>query len=449
MYRLLIADDEALEREGLEWIVKRMMPDTFEVLHAENGRIAIERAEEFRPHIIMMDVNMPGIQGLAALREIKERLPDTKMVLVTAYDYFAYAKEALSLGVKEYIVKPASREQVVTILKQLVDELDREKNKRAEELSLLDKVSQLLPLVENELALMFMVDQVMDADAGQLSEWLDFPLDQGAAIVVAFPDFANSQDKKRMYDIIRSFTKTQDSVSVVSSLIDRHMAIFMTKSPGIRDNSWTMEMKQFGEKLCALTGRQQGLTVSIGIGTARSGYEGLRKSYFEAVFASTYFEESGRVCLFDELRREEHGYSSRQTGHNPANDDTARQSYVISALQRIREDRERQTLTVLDRAKGFIQGRFTEDLSLEEVAEFVHLNPHYFSKVFKQQVGETFIDYVTGLRIDRAKELMASEDLSLKEVCYEVGYKDPNYFSRVFKKVTGVTPTEFRGGQTK
>ncbi len=113
MYRLMIADDEALEREGLEWIVQRMMPGTFQVIHAENGRTAIERAEEHRPHIVMMDVNMPGIQGLAAIREIKERLPDTKFVLVTAYDYFAYAKEALSLGVKEYIVKPAKREQLV------------------------------------------------------------------------------------------------------------------------------------------------------------------------------------------------------------------------------------------------------------------------------------------------------------------------------------------------
>lgn len=107
MYRLLIADDEALEREGLEWIVQNMLPGQFEVIHAENGRMAIERAEEHRPQIVLMDVNMPGIQGLDALREIKRLLPETKMVLVTAYDYFSYAKEALTLGVKEYIVKPA------------------------------------------------------------------------------------------------------------------------------------------------------------------------------------------------------------------------------------------------------------------------------------------------------------------------------------------------------
>jgi two-component system, response regulator YesN len=447
MYRLLIADDEALEREGLEWIVERMMPDTFQIIHAENGRTAIERADEHRPHIVIMDVNMPGIQGLAAIREIKERLPDTKFVLVTAYDYFAYAKEALSLGVKEYIVKPAKREQIVKTLEQLVGELEREKRKRTDELELRHKVSQLLPLMENELSLMFMVDHVLGADPEQLSEWLDFPLDQGCAIVVAFPEHVYTRDKKKIYDNIRSFAKTHGPACIVSSVIDRHMAIFLRKPPEARDDVWKKDAKRYGEKLCFLAERQLNFTVSVGIGSARSGVDGLRKSYFEAVFASTFFEQSGKVCHFDELKQEDSGPISEPEQHS-LNTETDQRSYVISALQRIREEREQQTLTVLDRAKSYIQERFTEDISLEEVADYVHLNPHYFSKIFKQQVGETFIDFVTGLRIDKAKALITSEHLSLKEVCFEVGYKDPNYFSRVFKKVTGVTPTEYRG-QTK
>ncbi|GGF94366.1 AraC family transcriptional regulator [Paenibacillus abyssi] len=447
MYRLLIADDEALEREGLELIIQRMMPDTFQIIHAENGRMAIERAEEQRPHIVLMDVNMPGIQGLAAIREIKERLPDTKFVLVTAYDYFAYAKEALSLGVKEYLVKPAKREQVIGTLEQLVRELEMEKRKRTDELQLKHKVSQLLPLVENELALMFMVDQTLEADAEQLSEWLDFPLDHGCAIVVAFPEHVYTRDKKKIYDLIRSFAKTHEPGCIISSLIDRHMAVFLRKAPGTREDGWKDEVIRFTEKLSALADRQLDLIVSIGIGTTRSDSDGLRKSYFEAVFASTYYEQSGSICHFDELKQGE-GQSGSEPEKPAHYEETADRAYVISALQRIREEREQQTVTVLDRAKRYIQERFAEDLSLEEVADFVHLNPHYFSKIFKQEFGTTFIDFVTGLRIDKAKALMASGHLSLKEVCFEVGYKDPNYFSRVFKKVTGVTPTEYRGSQT-
>lgn len=444
MYRIMIADDEALEREGLEWIIQRMLPDTFQIIHADNGRTAIERAEEHRPHIVMMDINMPGIQGLTAIREIKERLPDTKFVLVTAYDYFAYAKEGLTLGVREYLLKPAKREQVIRVLEQLLVELRHEKKKRNDELEIRHKLSQLLPLVENELSLMFMVDQTLDTDAEQLSEWLDFSLNQGCAIVVAFPEGVLPQNKQKIYDTIRSFAKTNESSCVVSSLIERHMAIFIEKESHIPDDLWKELTTRYAEKLSSLAERQLQYDVFIGIGTVGSGADGFRKSYFEAVFASTYDDQRGNICHFDELKRGDiHPHSESQS--HPFIAESGHRSYVISALHQIREEREQQTLTVLDRAQGYIQDRFTEDLSLEDVADFVHLNAHYFSKIFKQQTGSTFIDYVTKLRIDKAKFLMGSEDLSLKEVCYKVGYNDPNYFSRVFKKVTGITASEFRG----
>ncbi|GJM74697.1 hypothetical protein HMSSN036_69130 [Paenibacillus macerans] len=93
MYTLLIADDEALEREGLELMIGHMLPDTFRFLHAENGRRAIQLAEEARPDFIFMDIKMPGIPGLEAVREILARQPGTPVVIITAHDYFAYAKE--------------------------------------------------------------------------------------------------------------------------------------------------------------------------------------------------------------------------------------------------------------------------------------------------------------------------------------------------------------------
>lgn len=449
MYRLLIADDEALEREGLEHLIHRMLPDIFQIAFADNGRRAIEQAEEFRPHIIMMDINMPGIQGLQAIREIKSRLPDTKFILVTAYDFFAYAKEAVSLGVKEYIVKPAGREQISSILNQLIEELEREKSKRTEELHLRDRVSQLQPLVENELSLLLMVDQVLDADEEKLSDWLAFPLDEGCAVVVAFPKQIYSLDKKKLYETFRSFAKTYGISCIVSSLIDLHMAIFIRKDTD--DALWKQSIKPFGEKLCRLAERQFQATITVGIGSLQSGADGWRKSYFEAVFASDVDRHAGEVRDFEEVVRGTglHAAASAVDA-DPAfpaerSDPGDQRSYVISALQRIREQREQQTINVMDKAKQYIGLHFTEELSLEETAEHVHLNPHYFSKVFKQQAGATFIDYLTGLRIEKAKQLISSADeLALKEVCFEVGYKDPNYFSRVFKRVTGLTPTEYR-----
>jgi len=441
MYRLLIADDEPLEREGLEWIARQSMPDTFEILHADNGRSAIALAEERRPHIVFMDVNMPGIQGLAALRQIKAVVPDVKMALVTAYDYFAYAQEALSLGVQEYIVKPASREHIADTLRRMVAQVEREKERRETELNLLHKISQLDPIVENELALTLMVDQVQAADAASLSDWLRFPLDAGRALVVAFPTETYGKDGKSIYDAVRSFAKTLPYSSLVSSLIDRHMTIFFRLPRESEAGASKEALASFGERLSELLHRQFGIGVSLGVGTPQEGADGFRTSYYEAVFASTFEANTGGASFFEDVTRSEPAPKELGSG---LGDNAANRSYVLSALQRIRDERERRTLSAMDRAKQYIEERFTSEISLEEAANHVHLHPHYFSKLFKQQTGESFTDFVTRLRIEKAKALIVSGELSLKEICFEVGYKDPNYFSRVFKKVTGFTPTEFR-----
>lgn len=441
MYRLLIADDEPIEREGLECMVERYLPDTFEFIHAANGRMAIEYAEKYRPHIAIMDINMPGIGGLEALREMKERLPGTRFIVVTAYDYFAYAQEALSLGAKEYILKPAKREQLIAVFQRLVREIEQESESRARELELRDKVSQLLPVAENELALMLMLDHSADAGTVQLADWLGMPLKQGSAIVIAYSGEAYARMKNKIYDHLRSFIKSHRPGSVVSPLIDRHMAIFLHQ-PAISEHDWRRQTKQLAEQLSQVSEQTLGLKASIGIGSLHSGADGFRTSYYEAVFASTLPERTGTVCHFDELKQQNVQLPS--PGAADRNGADVQQSYVVSALRQMREQREEQTLSVLDRAKQYIIENFTEDLSLEEVSDVVHLNPHYFSKIFKQQCGETFIDYVTRLRIEKAIALIRSTPLSLKEVCFEVGYKDPNYFSRVFKKITGVSPTSYK-----
>lgn len=447
MYRLLIADDEALEREGMEWIVNRMMPGTFDIIHAENGRAAIQKAEELRPHIILMDVKMPGIHGLEALKEIKAHQPQIKMVLVTAYEYFEYAKEALSLGVKEYVVKPAKRDQIVALLQRLVAEIEHDLRKRDEELAMRDKLFQLLPLAETELALVFMSDQVNEMEAGNLAELLGISIGRGCALVLALPELGHipekelGQEKKRIYESVKTVAKgaARERIGcVVSSMVYWHMVIFLLEKPDRKGEALGDEAQSLGVKLLETLRGQRNIEAAVGIGSVGAGVEGIKRSYYEAVFASTYHKQWGTICRFKDL------HMVALEGQREAADKSTERTYVELAIKQIREEREQRTWGVIDNAVTFIQSKFQEDLSLEEVAEHVHLNPYYFSKVFKQHTGETFIDYVTGLRIDKAKAYIREGQLSLKEVCYVVGYKDPNYFSRVFKKVTGVTPTEYR-----
>lgn len=444
MYRLLIADDEPLEREGLEWIVGKSMPGMFTVTHAENGRAAIELAAEERPHIIFMDVNMPGIQGLEALREIRSFLPEAKLVLVTAYDYFSYAKEALSLGVKEYIVKPASQEEIVLLLRRLTEELDREKRKRAGELKLQDRVSQLLPLAESELAMSLMLRSRPEGPGSQAPDWLDFPLDRGVAVVAALPVLPEAMER-RVYDAFRGMAAGFGQ-SITSSLVDHHMAMFLRLPQEGKAAEWTNGVRRFGQQLREYALTRLELSASLGIGTLQEEAAGWHRSYYEAVFASSFAVPGGPAVCFGDLKSEERLlYEREQQGEESRREE---RSYVLAAMARIRQEREEETATLMDKAKAYIRAHYTEELSLEKAADHVHLNAYYFSKIFKQQTGETFIDYLTSLRIGRAKELMVQGGYSQKEICYLVGYNDPNYFSRVFKKVTGLTPTEYRDSRS-
>ena len=98
MYRIMLADDEGIVIDSLKFIIESSYPDQFEIETAKSGRTVIELAERFRPDIAFMDIQMPGINGIDAMREIKRTNPSIIFIVVSAYDRFMYAKEAISLG---------------------------------------------------------------------------------------------------------------------------------------------------------------------------------------------------------------------------------------------------------------------------------------------------------------------------------------------------------------
>ena len=117
---------------------------------------------------------------------------------------------------------------------------------------------------------------------------------------------------------------------------------------------------------------------------------------------------------------------------------------IADACRNVTQRKQRQTDNVVDKAKLFIDENYARDISLDEVSQNVDISPYYFSKLFKEATGDTFIEYLTRLRLDKAKELIQHSELSMKEICQQVGYSDPNYFSRIFKKNVGLSPTDYK-----
>jgi two-component system response regulator YesN len=123
----------------------------------------------------------------------------------------------------------------------------------------------------------------------------------------------------------------------------------------------------------------------------------------------------------------------------------AKLAHVLLEYSKTRKDKSAKSL--IGKAKEYIhQHSFEWSFSMEDVADFLELNPSYFSAIFKESVGTTYIDYITGYRLERAKELLKTTDAKISSIAKRVGYQHPAYFNYLFKKHFQVTPSEYRIG---
>ena len=117
---------------------------------------------------------------------------------------------------------------------------------------------------------------------------------------------------------------------------------------------------------------------------------------------------------------------------------------IAEACRNIQSKRSEKSGSVIGEAMRYIRENYNRDISLDEVSREVNISPYYFSKLFKDSTEQNFIEYLTKIRIEKAKEFLVKPDISIKEAGIRSGYTDPNYFSRIFKRYEGVTPSEFR-----
>ena len=136
MFRALIVDDEPIAIDSIEYIIKNNFSNLEVGGRAKSGREAIEKAYNIRPDIVLIDIKMPGINGLEAIRKIQDMNPDAYFIIISAYDYFDYATEALSLGVVEYLLKPVKEVRLVEALKKAIDIISQKRNRISWELEM-------------------------------------------------------------------------------------------------------------------------------------------------------------------------------------------------------------------------------------------------------------------------------------------------------------------------
>lgn len=190
----MIADDEGIVIESLTHIIKQEFGESCIIKSAKTGRNVIELAEEFRPNIAFMDIKMPGINGIDAMKEIRKINQSVIFIVMSAYDKFTYAKEAIALGVLDYLTKPANKSKIIDILEKAMGIVDDKREKRNHDLLTKEKLMTVIPVIENGMIYTILFQEDYLEEANNFKQLLGIKEDYGFMLVIQYGDIDESGD---------------------------------------------------------------------------------------------------------------------------------------------------------------------------------------------------------------------------------------------------------------
>ena len=526
MYKIMLADDEGIVIDSLKFIIEKEFGSKCDIRTAKTGRQVIELAEEYQPDIAFMDIQMPGINGIEAMREIRKTNSHIVFIVMTAYDKFDYAKEAISLGVLDYLNKPVSRDGIINILNKAMGQIDGERAKRSNDLRVREKLETVVPIIENGLIQDLLFKEYFKEDIDNYKTLLGIDSEYGYMACMVFgremvgnymtSAVAVSIQAQKSYREIH--TITEDYIKgIMGAVMSNKIPILIPTDSNTLPYNERNNVVESARALCRKLSDRFDMDFRIGFGSVKP-LDRMAESYEESnsvLIATTshvaHVDDMPLACQYEEsypMDLEKRLFNEISLGNvnetvalsqaffewmeeNYANDNDSvrlkclefvlwaehlsyektarvyefksRANYLSELLNLgglnevkhwfiekmkaaavwVANKQEEQSMSVVNKARQYIDENYMKELTLDDISRMVNISSYYFSKVFKEETGENFIDYLTKLRIEAAKKLLKTTSKSMKEISAEVGYPDPNYFSRNFKKYTGKTPTDY------
>lgn len=519
MYKMMIADDEGLERRAFQTIVEKDIEDISEVIEAQNGNDAVEKAIAHKPDIIVMDVKMPGINGIEAIRRIQASGIDAHFIVLTAYDDFNYIQEALKMGVDDYLLKPSRRIKIVDALTKIVDIIKTERKKAGLNKTILRKIEKIRPTVENQLVSMMMFGGTAGLEIKSCMDFLGIEKISGYVMIVSVNPDKKIDDNTAKYILNKEVYDYLYRVMHEKGIVAVGMPYSGNITMIVFDIAYRIE-----QELIDILKTQFNSIFSVGVGGEFEDRSQMERSYYQALQAlrsalfgsddmvafskspaiADYklrflagkeevlvqrFKTLNKVECFDTIdeiflwifknlsmdftvaknyimgmvaliiktaasmvvgkNTEEQFLSRDYYGEISIIDDLWKlkkwfEQTVEEVIETVGGAQTKKLTKVVEQAKAYIDAHFAAELTLETIAAQLCISVTHLSRLFKAQTGQSFVDYVTSVRLEKAKELLKATDMSIKQVCYKVGFNDPNYFSKVFKRSVGVTPGEYK-----
>ena len=410
MYKVFLADDEAAMRTGVRNNIDWDNSGFVLAGEAPDGEMALPLMQEIMPDILITDVRMPFMDGIELSRIVRKTMPWIKIIILSGHDEFEYAKQAISIGVEEYLLKPVTSEKLMETLKEVAARIEEEKEKSR---NIENLISDARKTRSEKLLSDLLYGNIPPGEAESLAGELGLSIASDYYLVmIAELHYSPAEDYNSLKGACARLSVVLDDWGNNISLgqgPDRIACIMKGRDPAaLEEEAWTC-----AQALKYEVERDGTFALSISIGSIAPSIGEWPKSLADADITRHYMN------------------SVKQKG--------------ILSIRDMDSAAGTKYNEVIAKALDYIRENFHEpDISLHTVAKEVNFSPNHFSTVFRQEAGETFINYLTRTRIEHAKTLLKTTQLRTADVGYNVGYNDTHYFSYVFKKHTGMTPKEYR-----
>lgn len=534
--KVFLVEDEMVIRRGIKNSIDWEKEGYIFCGEASDGELAYPMIIKEKPDILITDIRMPFMDGLELCKLVKKELPNIKILILSGYDEFDYAKEAIRLGVTEYLLKPISSGKLLEALNGVSESIRREKEDKDLVRKYMEEMRENTEHEKQKFFEQMIAGNLSMADALETGKKYEMNLSAGMYNLLLFR-FTLGEENRKSGELlgeaeyaIEKLTERLEYVFEFQRGVEGWAFLLMADN----EEQMSERVKELSKDLEEIMKNYSTIAYFGGIGQPVARLRELEESFREAerALAARFTMELNRIISVEDIRMaqnvdtlddieitsfgeiEKTRTMLEKFLNNGAEDEIdefvdvyinelpeenlksvlMRQYIIMDAyivmmsfcekIEGIEREMQAQseelknsmkTIQTLEEIKNYIRmllkkiigvrdtisGRrysdiieiakdqirktyMSDEISLNTIAAEVGMSPSYFSSIFSKEMGKTFVEYLTEIRMDRAKELLMCSSMKTSEIGYEVGYKDPHYFSYIFKKTQNCTPKEFR-----
>lgn len=534
--KVFLVEDEMVIRRGIKNSIDWEKEGYIFCGEASDGELAYPMIIKEKPDILITDIRMPFMDGLELCKLVKKELPNIKILILSGYDEFDYAKEAIRLGVTEYLLKPISSGKLLEALNWVSESIRREKEDKDLVRKYMEEMRENTEHEKQKFFEQMIAGNLSMADALETGKKYEMNLSAGMYNLLLFR-FTLGEENRKSGELlgeaeyaIEKLTERLEYVFEFQRGVEGWAFLLMADN----EEQMSERVKELSKDLEEIMKNYSTIAYFGGIGQPVARLRELEESFREAerALAARFTMELNRIISVEDIRMaqnvdtlddieimsfgeiEKTRTMLEKFLNNGAEDEIdefvdvyinelpeenlksvlMRQYIIMDAyivmmsfcekIEGIEGEMQAQseelknsmkTIQTLEEIKNYIRmllkkiigvrdtisGRrysdiieiakdqirktyMSDEISLNTIAAEVGMSPSYFSSIFSKEMGKTFVEYLTEIRMDRAKELLMCSSMKTSEIGYEVGYKDPHYFSYIFKKTQNCTPKEFR-----